>query len=60
MKRGRKQVLKNGDEYDAVFKAPLCVFENITGLRKFTKKVLNRRLRREEKNKLRFSEYKEF
>jgi len=47
-----KQKLKSGDEYDAVLKAPLCVFSNRTGLRKKIKRKLNKRFRREEKWKL--------
>ena len=49
MKRGRKQRLKSGDEYDAIYDYPLCVFANITGLKKRVKKVLNKRERKEAK-----------
>lgn len=48
-KRGRKQKMKSGDEYDAILKAPLCVFKNNTGLRKKAKKALNKRARKEGK-----------
>jgi len=52
MKRSVKQKLRSGDEYDAICKAPLCVFKNNTGLRKFYKRVLNRRLRRAWRNEV--------
>ena len=41
--------MKSGDEYDAFFKAPLCVFNNWTGIRKKTKKAYNKRQRKAEK-----------
>jgi len=47
-----KQKLKSGDEYDAVLKAPLCVFENRTGLRKKIKRRLNKRFRKESKEEM--------
>ena len=52
-KRGRKQKLKDGDEYDAITKFPLCVFENNTGLRKAIKRRLNKRDRRKTQEELR-------
>lgn len=52
MKRGRKQRL-NGDEHDAIVRWPLCVFDNITGLRKYIKTKLNRRERQEAKKEIR-------
>ena len=46
MQRNTRQRLRNGDEQDAIYKAPLCVFANRTGLRKYYKRVLNKRLRK--------------
>ena len=50
MKRGRKQRLKSGDEWDAIHKVPLCLFYNITGLKKRVKTILNKRARKEAKD----------
>jgi hypothetical protein len=46
MTRGRRQKLRNGDEWDVVYKAPLCVF-NKPGLKKKTKRRMNKRYRKE-------------
>lgn len=43
---GRRQKLKNGDEYDLIYKAPLCVFGK-SGVKKKTKRRLNKRWRKE-------------
>jgi len=53
MQRGRKQKLKNGDEYDSIYKVPLCLFNNNTGLHKKVKKRLNKRVRIEGRMRLR-------
>ena len=45
----------NGDEKDVIWKAPLCVFYNITGLRKYFKNKINRRNRyRQKKNFIKY------
>jgi hypothetical protein len=43
---GHRDNLKSGDELDAVYKAPLKVFDNNSGLRKQIKHRINRRNRR--------------
>ena len=53
MQRNRRQILKSGDEYDAICKYPVKVFDNNTGIRKKIKKKLNKRFRKSAKLKLR-------
>lgn len=43
---GRRQHLRNGDEWDVVHKAPLCVFDK-AGVKKKTKRRMNKRMRRD-------------
>jgi hypothetical protein len=45
---GRRQKLRNGDEWDVVQHAPLCVFDK-PGVRKKTKRRMNKRWRKEAK-----------
>jgi len=56
---GHRDKLKTGDEWDAVTKAPLCVFYNNTGLRKAAKRDINRRARHESRIKLNVGGYNE-
>lgn len=51
-RKGRRQTLKDGYEYDLVYKAPLCIFDK-PGIKKWIKKKLNRRERREYNAKIR-------
>jgi hypothetical protein len=55
---GHRDELKNGDEYDAIRKAPLCVYDNQSGLRRRAKKAVNRRARHEAKRKLHDTDYR--
>jgi hypothetical protein len=49
---GRRQKLKNGDEWDMAQHAPLAVFDH-AGVRKRIKRRLNRRWRKELKEEIR-------
>lgn len=51
MRKGRKQRLKNGAEYDVIVKVPLCVFDK-PGVRKKTKRRMNKRARREAREEI--------
>lgn len=49
---GRRQRLVNGDEWDCVMKAPLCVYDK-PGIRKKTKRRMNKRARLEARKAVR-------
>lgn len=49
---GHREKLKSGAEYDAIYKVPLKVYDNNTGLRKYVKKQINRRERRKAREQL--------
>lgn len=53
MQTGRKQILKDGDEYDLLYaKGFYCYLRNNNKLVRYIHKKMNRRRRREDKHEL--------
>jgi len=50
--KGHREKLKDGYEYDLVYKAPLCLFKNVKSIKKYIKKKINRRERAKIKREL--------